>query len=140
VLSPHLGAAEAEDSNDGSVSMLFLGPKYAFLGLADLGERAQRRLAGESSGWLGEGFGSLPLVVKVAHHGSGDQYPELYEALRPEIALFSVGRNNEYGHPTERTLSLLTRVGSRSYRTDLKGALAINAGPEGLRVYASGRG
>lgn len=140
VLSPHQGAAEAEDSNDGSVSMLFLGPKYAFLGLADLGERAQRRLASESSGWLGEGFGSLPLVVKVAHHGSGDQYPELYEALRPEIALFSVGRNNEYGHPTERTLSLLARVGSRSYRTDKNGALAISAGPEGLRVYASGRG
>ncbi|MEY3846251.1 MAG: hypothetical protein RJA66_518 [Actinomycetota bacterium] len=140
VLSPHQGAAEAEDSNDGSVSMLFLGPKFAFLGLADLGERAQRRIAAESSGWLGVGFGGLPLVVKVAHHGSGDQYPELYEELRPQIALFSVGRNNDYGHPTERTLSLLTRVGSKSYRTDLSGALAISANPEGLQVYASGRG
>jgi competence protein ComEC len=140
VLSPHWGAAEAEDSNDGSVSMLFECPRFVFLGLADLGERAQRRLAGESADWLGQGFGDLPLIVKVAHHGSGDQYPELYEALQPAVALFSVGQGNEYGHPTQRTLALLARAGAWSFRTDLSGSIALAVDSEGLQTYTSGRG
>lgn len=140
VLSPHLGAAEAEDSNDASVTMLFSGPHIVFLGLADLGERGQMRLASESTGWLGDGFDQVPVVVKVAHHGSRDQYPELYEQLRPRVALFSAGQSNEYGHPTDRTLALVRSAGALVFRTDLQGSIALVASPEGLRAHASGRG
>lgn len=140
VLSPHLGAAEAEDSNDGSVTMLFSSPELDVLTLADLGEKGQMRLAAESAQWLGNGFGGVPLVVKVSHHGSADQYPELYEALKPQIALFSVGAHNDYGHPTERTLDLLNRVGAREFRTDLQGSIAVTVASEGLRVSTSGGG
>jgi competence protein ComEC len=140
VLSPHLGAAEAEDSNDGSVTMLFQSPLVDVLTLADLGEKGQMRLARESATWLGMGFGGVPLVVKVSHHGSADQYPELYEALHPQVALVSVGANNDYGHPTARTLGLLDRIHARIYRTDLLGSVAIDIVPEGLRVYAAGHG
>jgi competence protein ComEC len=140
VLSPHLGAAEAEDSNDASVTMLFSSPDVVFLGLADLGERGQMRLASESTGWLGEGFGEIPVVVKVAHHGSRDQYPELYEHLKPRVALFSAGKSNEYGHPTDRTLALVRSAGALVFRTDLQGSIALAASPEGLRAHVSGRG
>lgn len=140
VLSPHLGAAEAEDSNDGSVTMLFSNAQMVFLGLADLGERGQMRLASESSSWLGDGFGDVPVVVKVAHHGSRDQYPELYEQLRPQISLFSVGEGNEYGHPTDRSLAMVRIAGSSIFRTDKQGSIAIVATSEGLRAYVSGRG
>lgn len=140
VLSPHPGAAEAEDSNDASVTMLFASGQLVFLGLADLGERGQMRLANESAGWLGDGFGDIPLVVKVAHHGSRDQYPELYEHLKPRIALFSVGASNEYGHPTDRSLEMVRSTGSSIFRTDTQGSIAIASTSEGLRAYASGRG
>ncbi|MFM6966428.1 MAG: DNA internalization-related competence protein ComEC/Rec2 [Rhodoluna sp.] len=140
VLSPHLGATEAEDSNDGSVTMLFSSADLILLTLADLGEKGQMRLAGESADWLGNGFGSVPVVVKVSHHGSADQYAELYEALKPQISLFSVGLGNDYGHPTRRTLDLLNRVGSREFRTDRQGSIAVEIEPEGLRVSTSGAG
>ena len=140
VLSPHLGAAEAEDSNDGSVTMLFTSANLVFLGLADLGERGQMRLASESATWLGDGFGEVPVVVKVAHHGSRDQYPELYEQLGPRVALFSAGAGNEYGHPTDRSLAMARSSGAAIYRTDTQGSIAITASSEGLRAYASGRG
>lgn len=140
VLSPHLGGAEAEDSNDGSVTMLFSSPELNVLTLADLGEKGQMRLAAESAEWLGNGFGETPLVVKVSHHGSADQYSELYEALKPQVALFSVGAHNGYGHPTGRTLNLLKRVGAREFRTDLQGSIAVEIASEGLRVSASGAG
>ena len=140
VLSPHPGAAEAEDSNDGSVTMLFESQNLVFLGLADLGERGQMRLASESATWLGAGFGDVPVVVKVAHHGSRDQYPELYEYLRPRVALFSAGIGNEYGHPTDRSLQMVKSAGATIFRTDLQGSIAIEASTDGLQAFVSGRG
>ena len=140
VLSPHRGAPEAEDSNDGSVTILFKSAALNVLTLADLGEKGQMRLAAESANWLGNGFGEVPMVVKVSHHGSADQYPELYEAIKPSIALFSVGLGNDYGHPTARTLNLLESTGAQIHRTDLEGAIALSIQPEGLQVSSAGRG
>jgi competence protein ComEC len=140
VLSPHQGAAEAEDSNDASVTMLFSSSQLVFLGLADLGERGQMRLASESASWLGQGFGDVPLVVKVAHHGSRDQYPELYEHLKPQVALFSAGMGNEYGHPTDRSIEMVRAIGASVFRTDTQGSIAIASASEGLQAYVSGQG
>jgi len=130
VLSPKMGAAEAEDSNDGSVTTLFSSTRYHFLALADLGEPGQMRIAPE----LGRlDSRDRPLILKVSHHGSADQYPELHEALAPNLALISAGQGNSYGHPTKRTLDLLRRVGSTILRTDRMGSISIAiAGSEQL--------
>jgi competence protein ComEC len=82
----------------------------------------------------------VPLVVKVSHHGSADQYSELYEALKPDVALISVGAHNDYGHPTRRTLNFLARIGSHVYRTDQLGSIAVTPSSEGLRVSTRGHG
>lgn len=125
VLSPHRGAPEAEDSNDGSVTMLFSFSGFTLIALADLGEKGQMRLAEEWNQWHPEVDESKPLVLKVAHHGSADTFPEFIEALRPSVALISVGKNNGYGHPTKRALDSLVSVGSRVLRTDLSGSIAL---------------
>jgi competence protein ComEC len=139
VLSPHRGAPEAEDSNDGSVSMLWIDAQMVLYTLADLGERAQLRIGAESSQLLTRSYGSRIVVVKVAHHGSGDQAPEFYEAIRPDLALVSVGQHNSYGHPTDRTLKLLDRVGAQVLRTDEMGALGVLEEPSGLSIQVAGR-
>ena len=139
VLSPHQGASEAQDSNDGSVTMLFRGSEFVLVALADLGERGQKRLVDESSSWLGGGYGSIPVIVKVAHHGSADQFPQFYDDLGPELALISDGVGNDYGHPTTRALQILQKVGAQIHRTDLEGSIAVVADTEGLRVYGAGQ-
>lgn len=83
----------------------------------------------------------LPLrpveVLKVAHHGSGDPLlPELLTRLRPRVAVISVGRNNDYGHPTPSTLAALERArGLDVYRTDLDGRVAIDSDGERVSVW-----
>ena len=139
VLSPHRGGPEAEDSNDGSVSMLWIDEQMVLYTLADLGERAQLRIGAESSQLLTRNYGSRIVVVKVAHHGSGDQAPEFYEAIRPDLALISAGQQNSYGHPTKRTLDLLGRAGSQVLRTDEMGAIGITEGTSGLSIQVAGR-
>lgn len=65
-------------------------------------------------------------VLVAGHHGSNtSNTPELLEAVRPELALISVGRNNKYGHPDWDTLVRLNNIGAEIYRTDLYGTVEV---------------
>jgi beta-lactamase superfamily II metal-dependent hydrolase len=65
-------------------------------------------------------------ILKLAHHGSrnGTDAPWL-AAVRPELAVASLGKNNEYGHPHVETLSLLRRERVPLLRTDQLGTIRI---------------
>jgi len=61
-------------------------------------------------------------VVKVGHHGSKKAVDaRTLQALRPEIAVVSVGEGNRFGHPAQSTLDLLSACGARTVRTDEAG-------------------
>ncbi len=68
-------------------------------------------------------------VLKVAHHGSRHQDPGLAQAVRPAVALVSVGEGNDYGHPAAMTLEALRGLGAAVGRTDRDGDLAVVARP-----------
>lgn len=140
VLSPNRNAESAEDSNDASIVMSWQSPSLNFLSMADSGERAQMRISADRSWWTRLQASNLPLVLKVSHHGSSDQFGELIEALNPELSLVSVGRNNSYGHPTSRTLDLLNSTGSTSVRTDLLGSIAVASRDGDLVISNAPRG
>lgn len=128
VLSPSKTASEAEDSNDGSVILSVESADYNLLALADLGERGQMRLVEQNPDLVRE-LTNKPLILKVAHHGSADIYPELYEALKPAVALIGVGIDNGYGHPTKRALEALRALETKIYRTDRDGSIAVRVEP-----------
>lgn len=138
VLNPNHSAAGAEDSNDGSLVIWFEFGKFNLLTMADIGERGQMRISADA-GWISR-IKAKPLVLKVAHHGSADQYPELLEELHPAISLISAGAGNSYGHPTQRTLQLLERSGSKVLRTDLLGSISISQNGKGIEFAAEGVG
>ncbi len=139
VLAPSRGATDADDSNDASTSMYWESENVALFTLADSGERAQLRMGSDYRALFESGFGLRMVVVKVAHHGSADQAPELYDALDADIALISVGRDNSYGHPTKRTLDTLALSGTKTLRTDEMGAIGITETDSGLEVSIAGR-
>ncbi len=61
-------------------------------------------------------------VYTVNHHGSSSSSEEEFvQALSPEVAVISCGKNNDYGHPHEETLDTLLEEGCTIYRTDLLG-------------------
>ena len=64
-------------------------------------------------------------ALAVGHHGSASSTSaELLKALRPEMALISVG-DNSYGHPANQTLRRLLVSGAEIFRTDLQGDIHI---------------
>lgn len=64
-------------------------------------------------------------VLKVPHHGSAHQDPDLFAAVHPRVAVISVGKGNTYGHPAPRTLALASGAGARVFRTDEDGQVVV---------------
>jgi len=46
-------------------------------------------------------------------------------AVKPKVAVISVGQGNSYGHPHQETLDKLAGMGGVVYRTDLNGNIII---------------
>ncbi len=74
-------------------------------------------------------------VFKIPHHGStGGIYPLFLDAVKPGIAVISVGKNNPFGHPARHTLKHLESLGIRTYRTDEEGDVTIVCDGKKLEV------
>lgn len=73
-------------------------------------------------------------VLKVGHHGSNDSTGEQFlNAVKPEISVISVGKNN-YGHPTQEVLTRLENAHSVIYRTDLTGSVVVYKNGEDTQI------
>ncbi|MFF0020219.1 ComEC/Rec2 family competence protein [Streptomyces sp. NPDC005496] len=123
-------APPAEGPNDASVALLVRSAGLSLLLLGDLEPVAQQALL-RSPG--GAGLGAVD-VLKVAHHGSAYQDPELIRRVAPRLALISCGEDNPYGHPAPSTVAALRSGGAAVMRTDKDGAIAVTGSGEGLRV------
>jgi competence protein ComEC len=77
-------------------------------------------------------------VLKVAHHGSEDPgLPDLLRTLRPRLAVISVGKGNDYGHPRPETIAALqAEPGLETLRTDESGRIVIESDGRTLTVRA----
>ncbi len=105
--------------NDDSLVMRLVYGDTSFLFTGDMTSKAEKEL-------IEDGESVKCDVLKVGHHGSSGSscYQFLYEA-EPEIAVISCGRDNDYGHPHEETLSRLSDAGVTVYRTDELGSVVI---------------
>ena len=67
-------------------------------------------------------------ILKVGHHGSAySSTPAFVAAVHARSALISVGRHNLFGHPAAQTLVTLRDAGAIAFRTDLCGAITVDA-------------
>ena len=133
VLWPIRDSAAFPPGNDASVVVDFDGggvPRSLFLG--DLAAEPQRMLLRTVR------LGAYA-VVKVAHHGSADQDPGLYEAVQAKVAVFSAGADNDYGHPRDAALDMLTATGAHNLRTDTQGRILLGIRDDELLVWTEKR-
>ena len=74
-------------------------------------------------------------VLKVGHHGSDTSPPQtLVDAVKPKIAVISVGKDNDYGHPSAKTLKRLENAGCEIYRTDQQQTVAVTSDGKNIEV------
>jgi competence protein ComEC len=92
--------------------------------------------AGAESWLLAHARGELAAsVLKVGHHGSrSSSTPEFIEAVSPRVAVVSVGRDNDYGHPSVEVLQRLDAHGVHVLRTDDEGTMILSTDGHWLEV------
>ncbi|MFG2137403.1 ComEC/Rec2 family competence protein [Streptomyces sp. NPDC048650] len=119
--------------NDASVTLLVRTGGLTLLLLGDLEPPAQQALLAAHPEL------SAVDVLKVAHHGSAYQDPQLMRRLAPRLALISAGAGNPYGHPAPRTVAALRAQGARVLRTDTDGSVAVLGSRDRLTATVRGR-
>jgi competence protein ComEC len=119
-----------EDVNEDSVVLLVEYGAFQALFAGDAGFPAEAAVRSELS---------EVDVLKVGHHGSrGSTGEDWLNALRPQVAIISVGQN-DYGHPAPATLARLAGHGIPIRRTDRDGTVSVTT--DGLRMQVrSGQG
>ena len=112
---------DTEDQNSLSIVLKITYGQTSFLFTADAGRDTEKDI-------LAAGYDIDCTVLKVGHHGSeySTTYPFLREIM-PEYAVISVGKDNDYGHPTDAVLSKLRDADVSVYRTDLNGTIVCKS-------------
>jgi competence protein ComEC len=119
--------AAGDDENDDSVVIKLAWGRASFLLTGDLEATGENAL-------LQSGVDPQATVLKVAHHGSAYSTSEsLLRAVRPLVAVISVGEDNRFGHPSSATLERLDDT--ILYRTDQQGEVSLST--DGERLWIS---
>lgn len=108
-----------DELNENSVviKLVYKGKSFLFMGDAGIPEE---------STMLDAGVELKSDVLKVGHHGSHYSTSNKFiEKVLPKYAIISVGKNNEYGHPSQTVIDKLEDIGSAILRTDLSGTIVI---------------
>jgi competence protein ComEC len=122
---------EGSAANNASLVLLVEVRGVRVLMSGDMEPEAQQRLHASLPGLHVD-------VLKVPHHGSRYQDPDLLGGLGARLALVSVGKGNDYGHPAGSTLALLRRAGMTVERTDQDGDVAVTVEDGRLGVRERG--
>lgn len=112
--------------NNNSIVAKLCYKEFSMLFTGDIEEIAEKEITEKCK----EDLNST--ILKVAHHGSETSTKEEFlEVVNPRVALIGVGKNNQFGHPSEETLKLLNAYGIKVYRTDKCGEISITINREG---------
>ena len=120
--------------NDDSLVVELRWRDVSVLLTGDVGKSVEPEIAGSIAP-------ALLRVVKVPHHGSLTSSSEAFVTrLRPQVAVFSVGRGNHFGHPAPEVVERYREIGAGIFRTDQDGAVTIETDGRSLSAATfSGR-
>ena len=114
--------------NDSSIVLKVTYGKNSFLLTGDATSNVERKIYNEDI---------KSDVLKVAHHGSSYSSTDVFlDKVKPYYAVISVGKNNIYNHPSNKTLEKLNKRNIKVYRTDLDGTIVFISDGENLSVKA----
>ncbi|MFA6393863.1 MAG: ComEC/Rec2 family competence protein [Patescibacteria group bacterium] len=108
---------EVENLNNTSIVAKLVYGNTSFLFTGDAEEPEEKEI-------LESGVDLSADVLKIGHHGSDTATGEEFlKAVSPEIAVIEVGKDNDFGHPSLRTIKKLERIKADIFRTDEKGTI-----------------
>ncbi len=116
------------DFNNGSISMRVIYGDVVFMLTGDAEAEAEMAMLNRN----------LPLdahILKLGHHGSRTSSTTAFlAAVDPEVAIYSAGVDNSYGHPHSEVVQRVAALGIALYGTDTHGTIRIVTDGKAYRV------
>ncbi|GGA21353.1 ComEC/Rec2 family competence protein [Paenibacillus physcomitrellae] len=110
-----------EDSNNMSAVVKVTYGKNSFLLTGDAESQSEKDM-------LASGADLCADVLLVGHHGSKSSTTLAFlKAVKPRYGIIQVGKDNNYGHPTQTVLQRLKKQGVEVYRNDLQGTIEVDS-------------
>ncbi|WP_273753225.1 ComEC/Rec2 family competence protein [Alkalicoccobacillus gibsonii] len=107
------------DLNNDSVSIKLTYGEVSFLFTGDAEEPGEHLM-------VDSGMDLKSEVLIMGHHGSNTSSNDFFlDEVQPDIAIYSAGENNSYGHPGEYALTRVEDVGADVFGTIENGTITI---------------
>lgn len=135
IVLPESPDEDTKNENNNSIGIIVSYGKFAVMLTGDSEET-------ERAWWLKQCPDALKdiTVLKLAHHGSRNGTNARWlDVTQPEIAVASLGKDNDYGHPHKETLDLLKKYNLTLLRTDQRGTITIESDGQDWDLVGSGR-
>lgn len=117
IISPEI--IDEDELNDNSIVIKMTYHDVSFLFTGDAESPPENAMV--------QNYNVDATILKVGHHGSSSSTSHTFlNEVSPEVAIISVGADNNYGHPTQTTLNKLESVGAYVYRTDIDGTVIVS--------------
>jgi len=121
-------AMSMKNINNSSIVFRLDYKDHSFLFIGDAEIKAERILANLDSLLNVD-------VLKVGHHGSStSSIMSMVNHVSPKYAVISAGKNNRFGHPSEKIVQRWVDIGAEVFRSDESGAVIIAVDGEGMSI------
>jgi len=117
---------EVENLNNTSLTFKLIYGQTKFLFTGDLEQLAEEKILASAVNLQAD-------VLKVGHHGSDTSSSQAFlDKIQPQLAVISVGKDNDFGFPSLRVIKRLERLGAQILRTDQAGTIKLVS--DGVKV------
>ncbi|WP_233785990.1 MBL fold metallo-hydrolase [Planococcus halotolerans] len=121
-------------ANEESISMKLTYGDIQFVFTGDAGIKEEQEMIDSGTDLRAE-------ILHLGHHGSNTSTSNAFlEAVSPEVAIYSAGADNSYGHPHAEVLAAVENSGAEVYGTDVNGTVIVETDGDSYNVVTSSTG
>jgi competence protein ComEC len=122
------------DLHEGSVSVRITYGNIRFIFTGDAEAHTEQAM-------VDRGHDLESQVLQMGHHGSRTSTTAAFVgAVRPEIAIYSAGQGNQFGHPHPEPMGLLASLNILVYGTDVHGTIVVSTDGVSYQVLTQREG
>lgn len=115
-------------NNEASIAIKIQYKEFVFLFMADVGIEQEKQMMKQ--------YDMEADILKVGHHGSRTSTSETFiEAVQPQVAILTYGKQNTYGHPVRDVLHHLWRMNVNVFSTAVYGDITIQTDGSGYYLF-----
>ncbi|MEK5037615.1 MBL fold metallo-hydrolase [Sporosarcina sp. FSL K6-3457] len=126
--------ALSANTNNNSLAMRLQYGEVSFLFTGDAEQQAENAI-------LASGANIQAKILHLGHHGSNtSSTPDFVQAVNPEIAIYSAGVDNSYGHPDAEVVDRIHASNIPLYGTDTHGTIIVETDGKSYTIMTDKQG